>query len=313
MDFSIVIDSLADILAGFLSQLPQIVLGLIILILFLFAARLVSGVVNRGVSRYGLSNQAALAMGRIGQWMTVILGILIAMTIIFPSVDPATLLGTLGIGGVAISFAFGDILQNFFAGLILLLSEPFRIGDQIEVNEFSGTVKRIETRATTLHTFDGRVVIIPNAELFTNSVTVNTAHEKRRSEYDVGIGYGDDVAEAKRIILEVMPQVEGVLAQPAPEAFVIALASSTINIRVRWWTEPRIMDVLHVQDRVLVTIAETLHAAGVDLPFPTQQILFHDQTEETDGDRTRQREGWPAPKNGAAPRPRRINAKQKDL
>jgi small conductance mechanosensitive channel len=112
------------------------------------------------------------------------------------------LIQLLGISGVAIGFAFRDILQNFLAGILILLTEPFQIDDQIVFKGFEGTVENIETRATTIRTYDGRRIVIPNSELFTNSVTVNTAFDNRRLEYDVGIGYGDDIrANASKLLL----------------------------------------------------------------------------------------------------------------
>ena len=96
------------------------------------------------------------------------------------------------------------------------------------------------------------------------------------------------------------------LNDPAPDAIVVKLADSSINIRLRWWVKPpRQMDILNAQDIVLEKVANALVSEGFDLPFPTQQILFHDQTEESDGDRSRQREGWPKGR-GEAPRPARI-------
>jgi small conductance mechanosensitive channel len=161
-------------------------------------------------------------------------------------------------------------------------------------------------RATMIRTYDGRRVVIPNAELFTNAVTVNTAFDKRRLQYDVGIGYGDDISLAWHLIFQAMRGVDGVLSDPAPDALVVKLAGSRVNIRARWWIQPpRRADALDLQDRVLQAIKEKLTANRIDLPFPTQQVLFHDQTEESDGNRQRQREGWPAG-NGEAPRPQRL-------
>ena len=123
-------------------------------------------------------------------------------------------------------------------------------------------------------------------------------------KYDVGIGYGDDLAQAKAIALDAIRAVDGVLADPAPDVFVWELGESSKNIRIRWWTKPARGDVMRIRDAVLKGVAEAITGAGMDLPFPTQVVLFHDQTEETDGDRTRQREGWPAGKN--PPKPRRL-------
>jgi small-conductance mechanosensitive channel len=165
-------------------------------------------------------------------------------------------------------------------------------------------VEAIETRATYIRTYDGRRIIIPNGDVYTKPVTVISAYDMLRSEYDVGIGYGDDLGRAKQVALEAIRTVDGVLAEPAPDVLVWELGESAKNIRLRWWTTPQRGDVLRIRDQVLKAVAEAISGAGMDLPFPTQVVLFHDQTEETDGDRTRQREGWPAGDN--PPRPRRL-------
>ncbi len=213
----------------------------------------------------------------------------------------------LGISGVAIGFAFRDILQNFLAGILILLTEPFQIDDQIVFKNFEGTVESIQTRATTIRTYDGRRIVIPNSELFTNSVKVNTAFENRRLEYDIGIGYGDDIDQAKQLILQAIDSVDSVLKDPVSEALVMDLAESTVNIRARWWIKPpRRADALNSRDKVISAIKKKLVENGIDLPFPTRQILFHDQTEETDGIRSQQREGWP-PGSGKISSSRRIS------
>jgi len=244
----------------------------------------------------------------------IIGGFLVAITIAFPSVKPADVLSVLGVGGVAIGFAFRDILQNYFAGIILLWREPFKVGDQIETsNGFVGTIQEIETRATIMKTYDGRRVVIPNSNLFTDSVTVNTARDKRRSQYDVGIGYGDDIESARELILDKLTSIEGVQKEPAPEVLVVALADATVNLRMRWWTEPDRASVIKTQDRVLTSVKYLLDDNGIDMPYPTQVLLLHDQTEETDGDRTQQREGWPVPKEGDAPKSARLGEALKNL
>ncbi|MCM1984408.1 mechanosensitive ion channel family protein [Lyngbya confervoides] len=287
--------------------LPNLVIGTIIFILFWFIARFVRSFVRQLVRGRRNGRNLGLVFGRLAQWFIIILGALVALTIILPSFKPSDFLASLGIGGVAIGFAFRDVLQNFLAGILILLTEPFQLNDQIVFKDFEGTVENIETRATTIRTYDGRRVVIPNAELFTNSVTVNTAFDKRRLEYDFGIGYGDDIAQAKQIILAVLHEQEDVLTDPAPEAIVVALADFTINIRARWWINPpRQADLISANDQVLEAVCVRLAEQGIDLPFPTQQILFHDQTEETDGDRTRQREGWPVALDGSAPKARDL-------
>lgn len=294
-------------------MLPNIVLALIVFILFFLAARTVKVLVRRLTRRHRQARNLGLVLGRLSQGIIILVGLFVALSIVIPSFKVGDLVQLLGISGVAIGFAFRDILQNFLAGILILLTEPFQIDDQIVFKDFEGTVENIQTRATMIRTYDGRRIVIPNAELFTNSVTVNTAFDNRRLEYDIGIGYGDNIDQAKALILEAIASVDEVLSNPAPDALVMDLAESTVNIRARWWVNPpRRSDALETRDHVLSAIKNKLTANGIDLPFPTQQILFHDQTEETDGDRTRQREGWPAG-NRQVPKTRSIGGSLRKL
>lgn len=303
-DLSIAYLRFQEIFAYTVQLLPTLLVGLLVFIVLLFVARAVKSLVQR-LHLPRKHRNLTLVLGRLAQWTVILIGFLIAVTIVFPSFTPANLISALGITGIAIGFAFRDIFENFLAGILILITEPFRIDDQIVFGQYEGTVENIETRATTLRTYDGRRVVIPNGELFKNSVIVNTAFDIRRMEYDVGIGYGDDIDTAKKVMLEAISGLDGVLADPPPDMLTIDFADSSVKIRVRWWVHPpRRADVLDVKDKVLTAIRYALAKHGIDLPFPTQQVLFHDQTEETDGIRDRQREGWPAGKN--VPRSRSI-------
>jgi small-conductance mechanosensitive channel len=296
MDFNIgpAIVAIQQMVFGFIHRLPYLIIALAVVIGFFIMAGLVRDVIASIAKRRRKHRSVGLVLGRVAQGLVILLGLLIAMTIALPSFKPAQLIQLLGIGSVAVGFAFKDIFQNFFAGILILLTEPFRIGDQIIIDKFEGTVEDIQTRATTIRTYDGRRVVIPNANLFNQSVTVNTAFDKRRDQYDIGIGYGDDVEHARAVILEVLKSVDIVLDDPAPQVLVVDLAGSWVTLRARWWvTPPMRSEVMASRDAVLTALKKRLTDEGIDLPYPTQQILFHDQTEEVDGDRARQREGWP--------------------
>jgi small-conductance mechanosensitive channel len=293
-DLSAAWQTLQRMLTGFAAALPRLALALLLIGIFYVAGRGVRSLVRRNAQRRGEHRTLEMAIGRLVQAAILLVGVLVAVTAAFPSFTPADLISTLGIGGVAIGFAFKDILQNFLAGILILVTRPFVVGDQIRFKDYEGTVEDIQTRATYVKTYDGRRVIIPNGELYTNSVTVNTAFPQRRWQYDVGIGYGDDVERARRIILGALERADDVAPDPKADVIVVELAESTVNLRARWWTPSRMADGLNAQDRVLTSVRRALVDAGIDLPFPTRQILFHDQTEATDGDRRRQREGWPA-------------------
>ena len=288
---------------GFLAMLPLLAVGAVVFLLFWGLASGVSRAVVGLAKRRSDFPSAATAFGRLAYIGIILLGLLVAVTVAFPSMTPAKLFSVLGLGGVAIGFAFKDIFQNLVAGILLLIRHPFRAGDEIISGSYTGTVESIEARATYIRTYDGQRIIVPNSVIYTEPVTVITAYDLLRTQYDVGIGYGDDVTRAKRIALDAVKGVDGVLADPAPDVLLWDLAGSSKNLRVRWWTKPKRSGVVQTRDRVLQAVVEALSAADIDLPFPTQQILFHDQTEATDGDRARQREGWPAGDHPPAPRP----------
>lgn len=305
-DLGVVWQTVDKLLNGFLALLPLLAVGLLVFVLLWLAAKGVRRVAEHALARR-FDTGAATAIGRIAYIAMIALAALISVTIAFPTMTPGRLISVLGIGGVAIGFAFKDIFQNLLAGILLLLRHPFRVGDEITTGEFTGMVESIETRATFIRTYDGRRVIIPNSDVYTKPVTVISAYEMLRTEYDVGIGYGDDLSRARQVALDAIRSVEGVLADPAPDVLVWALEGSSKNLRLRWWTLPARAQVLEVRGVVLQRVAEALAGDGIDLPFPTQVMLFHDQTEATDGDRRRQREGWPA--GDAPPRPRPIGAR----
>ena len=312
-EISTLLDKMQAMLNSFIILLPNMVLALIVFAIFFFIARAIKRVVRNLTRDRRQARNLGMVLGRLAQGTTILVGLFIALSIVIPSLKANDLVQLLGISSVAIGFAFRDILQNFLAGILILLTEPFQIDDQIVFKDFEGTVENIQTRATTIRTYDGRRIVIPNSELFTNSVVVNTAFENRRLQYDIGIGYGDDIDTAKQVILEAIHETDGVLESPEADVIVVELAGSSVNIRARWWVAPpRRADVLNLQDRVLTNIKNKLTANGIDLPFPTQQILFHDQTEETDGDRARQREGWPAGKS-EVPKPRGISQALRQL
>jgi small conductance mechanosensitive channel len=161
--------------------LPNLILACVIFVVFAIVARVCKSLIERLGERKKMRQNAALLLAKLAQLVVVILGFLIAVSVVAPSFTASDLIKTLGIGGVAIGFAFQNILQNFLAGILLLLHEPFRIGDQINVTGMEGIVDTIQTRATIIHTKDGHRVVIPNATLFTNPVTVFSAEQAERA------------------------------------------------------------------------------------------------------------------------------------
>lgn len=162
----------AKIINGTIALMPNIVLAILVFILFLVLASVTKSVMRRLALKRQNRQGVALLLGRLAQTGIVVLGFLIAFSIVAPSFHAADLVKMLGIGSVAIGFAFQNILQDFLAGILLLLHEPFHLGDWISVTGIEGNVEDIQARATIVATKEGRRVVIPNAVLFTSPVAV---------------------------------------------------------------------------------------------------------------------------------------------
>jgi small conductance mechanosensitive channel len=274
LDLNAVWTQLQEGLINFIVRLPALLLAFLVFIIFFWAAKWLSEWIKGIVNKRSRSRNAATVSALIARWGIIILGVLVALSIALPTFKAADLIQLLGIGSVAIGFAFRDIFQNFLAGLIILLTDSFEIGDQIVVESegLEGTVTDIQTRATTILTYDERKIIIPNATLFTNAVTINTASEKRRSEQMVGISYDSDIDEAVEVILAAVRQIEGVLAHPEPDVIVEELADSSVNLKVRWWTEAWRSNVIQTNSAVTRQVKYALDAHGIEIPFPVRTL-----------------------------------------
>jgi small conductance mechanosensitive channel len=280
MDFSRALDTMRNMLDGIIAGLPDFVLAILIFAIFYLVAKRMRRMVARITEQRRRGKNLGVVLGKLTQGVVVVAGVLIALTVIFPSFQPNDLIQLLGIGSVAIGFAFHDLFQNFLAGILLLITSPFQIGDQIVVQQFEGTVEDIEMRATTIKTYDGRRVVIPNTDLFTNSVTVNTAFQKRRLEHVISVSNENDIDEVKGIILDALSSLDGVLEDPPPETLVVGFSDSSIDIHVQWWTTTsRQAEVLYLQDKVLTALKKRLDSKDIPMPTMTQHILLQRLTE----------------------------------
>ena len=255
------------------ARAPYILAGAIVFAAFLLISNPVGRVVCR-VGRFSHNDNLSEILRRMTRAALAILGLLVSAVIIFPNFQPGDLIAGLGITSVAIGFAFKDILQNFFAGILILWREPFRIGDQIRSGDYEGTVEEITTRSTRLRTYDGERAVLPNGIIYTNPILVRTAYSERRVRFQVGIGYKDPVEKARRVIGDVLNRAAGVLSDPEPWIFVQELAPDSVNLGVYFWVEPRQANVLQVSDRVATGIKLALDEHGIDMPYPHRVVLL---------------------------------------
>ncbi len=284
-----IVEKIDTWLDGFIRNVPNIVLGIILFIAMIYVGRWAGRLVKKQMSKRGRDNFGEI-LGGFLKYTIVIVGLMLALTVISPNLKPADLIAGLGVSSVAIGFAFKDILQNWLAGILILLRQPFKIGDQIVVNGYEGTVDRIETRATVITTYDGQDVVIPNGDIYTNAVQVKTAHELIRSQYDLGLGYDQDRDKAMKILRETIKGIEGVNQEKPIDILAWDQSDSWLTIRMRWWTKSERANVVKVFSKVILETQNAMDKANIDLPFPTHVEIskkldeLDKETENTDVD-----------------------------
>jgi len=276
------IDKIVD---SFWERVPYICIAILVFIIFWLLTKLFKFFVRKTLENRSYTRQnLVLVLNRVGSTAILFFGFLIALVISIPGFTPGQLMSALGIGSVAIGFAFKDIFQNLLSGILILLSEPFRIGDDIIVNNMEGTVEDIQIRATFLRSPDGRRIVIPNATVYTSAVTVNTAYQRRRCEFVVGIGYEDDVQKAKAVILKLLDNSRNVLSQPAFSVNVTALADFSVNLTVRWWVDTTETTTSASISEIQELVVDAFDENNISIPYPVQEVKVYrgDQpTEET--------------------------------
>ncbi len=255
-------DSIVETVTG---ALPRVGVAIAIIAVAWLLSRGLRAVLQRTMSGRRTPSFAKV-MSKVAGWILLFVGVLVAVTVTFPSVKPVDLLAGLGFFSVAIGFAFQDILENTLAGVLLLFRQPFETGDQIEVQDQTGTVEAITIRETRIRTFDGILVLVPNRDVYKSMLRVQTHYEARRISFVVGIAYENDAEEACTVVREALAAVDGVQGDPGPEALVSELGVSTVDIDARFWTAPRQHDVRVVQDRAIRAVKSALDEAGVEMP-----------------------------------------------
>ena len=274
--------TLIALVGQFVAILPGILMAVLILIATGFLASIMQRIVQRvaGSTIKSLSLQTLLVQtGRVGTWA---IGVLLACVLAFPDLRLGDLVALLGLGSVAIGFAFQDIFKNFLAGILLLLQEPFSIGDQIIVDSFEGTVEEIALRATQIRTYQGEQVVIPNSVVFTSPVQVLTARPQRRTDLAIGVDYNTSLTNAMSVLTKALKTVDEVKNTPSPEVDIVEFGDSSINLVARYWTHPEQKCVRRIRTQVIVAIKQAFDEADISIPYPIRTLYFYNQDEFSD-------------------------------
>jgi small-conductance mechanosensitive channel len=252
-------------------HLPRVITGVVVSAIGLLLAFLVAKAVERALGRTRADQLAVVMLSRIVRLVGMIGAVLIGLAT--AGVAIGSVLAGLAVIGVAIGLAVQGTLENFIAGIIMMVRKPFSAGDQVRSGEFEGTIDAVDLRVTRLVDYDGELVLIPNRDVYNNTLINLTRRGKRRTVVMVGVDYRDDHDDARAVILEAVRAVEGVLDHPEPEVLLTELGESSVNFEVRYWTRPDIRTVQRTQDRVLASVKRGIQDAGLTIPWPIRTLI----------------------------------------
>ncbi|HXF84836.1 MAG TPA: mechanosensitive ion channel [Anaerolineales bacterium] len=254
---------------NFIKGIPNLLTALGIFIFSIYLARLASNLVRRVLRVRKAPEGVIHLLAQLLRWAILAVGAITALQRFF---DVTAFLAGLGIVGFTVGFALQDVMKNFASGIILLLQQPFHVGEAIGVKDYDGTVLAINLRTTEIKTFDGRIVILPNAEVLANPIINYTRAERRRVDLPVRISYNADLSAARQAVLEAIQSVPGVVGEPAPVVGFSTFGDAALELNAFFWIDMKRTDPLTAKDEALTRIKIILAERGIEIPFPLQSL-----------------------------------------
>lgn len=270
-------NQLADMADGFIRALPNIAIAIVILIVTWIIAKFGVKIADRLIGKTEMRPSLKALVDTLVKLTIWLIGLMVALVVLMPGLTPASLIAGLGIGAVAIGFAFQDIFENFLAGVLIMLREKMRIGDVIECEGITGKVEHITLRETHVRKLSGEVTLVPNSMLFKNPVEILTDDGQRRHEVVAGVSYDTDLDEAAKVIRAAVESVDEVIKDKGIDVFAQEFNSSSVDFNVRWWAGSTPRNMWESKDKVVRAIKRGLDDAGIEIPFPYVTHTFKER------------------------------------
>ena len=265
-----------------LYAIPNVLTALVIFVASLYLAGLAARVLRKVLERRRFVSHLTNLMTQVIYWAIVIIGLLTALQRFF---DVTAFLAGLGIIGFTVGFALQDIMKNFAAGIVLLLQQPFRVGEAISVASYEGTILAVDLRATEMQTFDGRMVSIPNATVLTSPVINFTRASRLRVDVPLEVSPGADLEATRQIVLDAIRDAPGVVSEPAPSVVFEQIAGTSIALVGSFWVDVTKGSPGLAKEAVLLRVKKEFEKGSVAMPGPTSEVRVHSdrggQTERT--------------------------------
>lgn len=235
----------------FVEAIPNILMALFIFILSLYLARMLSNVLRRVLLRRNTASSVTHLLADILGWTIIVLGAVTALQRFF---NVAAFLAGLGIIGFTVGFALQNVMQNFVSGIILLVQQPFNVGDDINVLDYDGMVLQINIRTTEMQAKDGRIVILPNAEVISHPIVNYTRANRRRVELSLQLSDQTRPEQARELVLSVLRDIPGFVQSPAPEVLFQNLDHRSIELRIYFWVDVSMISIAAAKDHTLIKL-----------------------------------------------------------
>lgn len=276
---NVMTETLQSMLRGLIERTPQIVIALVILVIAFFVARFFRWLIKRLMK--SASARPALIrlfvnLSGIAVW---IVAIAFATVTVFPSITPANFVASLGLTSVAIGFAFKDVFENFLAGIIILYRKEMRIGDVIDADGVSGRIEDITIRETHVRTLDGELVLVPNAHLFKEPLTIITDKKERRNRLSVGVDYDASLKDVRSALRDAIDQCTSIKDKDRVEIVCTAFGGSSIDFDILWWASSEPQEQRASYDELAFAVKSALDEVNISIPFPQTTLSFRDDAQ----------------------------------
>ncbi|HUS84469.1 MAG TPA: mechanosensitive ion channel, partial [Anaerolineales bacterium] len=272
--------NLQAMLEAIVAFLPRLGLGLLVYLIARWISSWATRLLRRRLAKQKADEELIILLQMLTRWGIQALGIILALEQLAPG-RLSTLLAGLGIAGVTIGFALQDVAKNFIAGILLLLTRPFEIGDTIEVNGYTGKVLSINLRFTEMREVDGRFVVIPNTEVYISPIVNFTRAPRRRIKLPLGITFDTDLDLATRATLTAILKLNGVLDDPAPQLVFEAFSDSVIQSVLYYWIDTSQVDYMDAQTEGALAVSQAFKDAGIGMPYPTVEVTLIDNNSQS--------------------------------
>ncbi len=258
-----------------LELIPNLIVALSLIITFWFLAKLAEKVSARAMGRMQTYRAARRMIAKFIRLSVLMLGLALALGIMNLDKALASILAGAGIVGLALGFAFQDLAANILSGIGLSFNRPFRIGELIETSDHFGTVEKVRLRTTEVYTPDGKMLLIPNKQIFQNTLTNHSRSGERRVSLECGVSYDEDLEKVKSLVLESLRSLSVCKQNKNPQVFFKEFGDGSINFEARFWIDYSSQaDYWGATSDAIIAIKKCFDQNNITIPFPIRTLDF---------------------------------------